>query len=106
MSIHSSLKTTSGALNAHRNVLTRTERIAKLALAEKFDMNASSPLGLVKVRSIKASTGKKSKKAEGEGDAAAGAGASATPAKGAAPAAGGKGAAPASGAKDAGAKKK
>ena len=30
MSLHSSLKTKSGALNQHRNLLTRTERIAKL----------------------------------------------------------------------------
>ena len=36
MSIHSSLKTKSGALNQHRNVLTRDERIAKLAAAERF----------------------------------------------------------------------
>ena len=32
MSIHSSLKTKSGALNQHRNVLTRAERIAKLTV--------------------------------------------------------------------------
>ena len=108
MSIHSSLKTTSGSLNSHRNVLTRTERIERLSLAEKFDLEKNSPLGIVKVRSIKASSGKKPKKAEGEAEggaapAAAGAkGATAAGAKAAAPAAAGK-AAPA---KDAGAKKK
>ena len=37
MSIHPSLKTKSGALNQHRNVLTRAERIAKLTLEAGFD---------------------------------------------------------------------
>jgi len=111
MSIHSSLKTTSGSLNSHRNVLTRTERIEKLSLAEKFDLARNSPLGIVKVRSIKATSGKKPKKAEGEAEAGAtpaAAGAKgAAGAKAAAPAAAGK-AAPgkAAPAKDAGAKKK
>ena len=36
MGIHSSLKTKSGALNQHRNVLTRDERVAKLTAAERF----------------------------------------------------------------------
>ena len=36
MSLHSSLKTKSGALNQHRNVLTRAERIAQLADKEAF----------------------------------------------------------------------
>lgn len=86
MSIHSSLKTTSGSLNQHRNVLTRTERLAKLTLEERFDAEKQSPLGLVKVRSIKAAVTKK-KKAEGEaegGDKAA-AGKAAPAAKAAAP---------------------
>ncbi len=64
MSIHPSLKTTSGALSQHRNVLTRAERITKLAEESRFDSSNSSALGLPKVRSIKASTGKKPKKAE------------------------------------------
>lgn len=114
MSIHPSLKTTSGALNSHRNVLSRTERIEKLTLAEKFDLEKNSPLGLVKVRSIKASTGKKPKKAEGEGaeaGAAPGGAPAAGGAKGAAPAGAAKGAAPggagkAAPAKDAGGAKK
>ena len=92
MSIHRSLKTTSGSLNSHRNVLTRAERITKLAAEERFDANTQSALSLVKVRSIKAVVAKK-KKAEGEaegadGKPAAGAGAAKPAAGGAKPAAG------------------
>lgn len=82
MSIHPSLKTASGALQQHRNVLTRPERIARLSSGDRFDPAASSALGLPKVRSIKASTGKKPKKAEEGGEAA--------PAKGGKAAKGGK----------------
>ncbi len=71
MSIHRSLKTKSGSLASHRNVLKRAERIEKLALETRFDGDKNSPLGLAKVRSIKAVVTKKPKKAEGEGDAAA-----------------------------------
>lgn len=73
MGIHSSLKTKSGALNQHRNVLTRDERVAKLTAAERFSSGKSSPLGLPKVASIKVAAGKKPKKeaaAAGEGAAA------------------------------------
>ena len=49
MSLHRSLKTTSGALNQHRNVLTRTERIARLTEQNRFIPGDESPLGLVKV---------------------------------------------------------
>jgi large subunit ribosomal protein L25 len=74
MSLHRSLKTKSGALNQHRNVLTRAERIAKLSEEDRFDASKQSALGLVKVRSIKVAAGKKPKKAEGEGaEGAAGA---------------------------------
>ncbi|MFM8698322.1 MAG: small basic protein [Phycisphaerales bacterium] len=66
MSLHRSLKTKSGALNQHRNVLTRAERIAKLSEEDRFDASKQSALGLVKVRSIKVAAGKKPKKAEGE----------------------------------------
>jgi small basic protein (TIGR04137 family) len=62
MSIHSSLKTKSGALNQHRNVFTRDERVAKLMEAERFAAGENSPLGLPKVRSIKVVAGKKPKK--------------------------------------------
>lgn len=70
MSLHRSLKTKSGALNQHRNVLTRAERIAKLTEEDRFDISKNNALGLVKVRSIKIAAGKKPKKAE-EADAAA-----------------------------------
>jgi len=86
MSIHPSLKTKSGALNQHRNVLTRAERIAKLTLEAGFDPEKKSALGIVKVRSIKAAPGKKaSKKIEAAGgDAKAAGGKAAAPAAGAA----------------------
>lgn len=61
MSLHSSLKTKSSALNQHRNVLTRAERITKLAEEGQFTPGESSPLGIVKVRSIKVVTAKKKK---------------------------------------------
>jgi small basic protein (TIGR04137 family) len=95
MTMHSSLKSKSGALNQHRNVLTRAERIAKLSSQEKFKPGQHSPLGLVKVGNIRA-VAKKKPKAEGEAAAtpAAGANAAAPAAQGTAPAA--KGAAPAS----------
>ncbi|MEY4225330.1 MAG: hypothetical protein RL190_87 [Actinomycetota bacterium] len=88
MSLHRSLKTKSGALNQHRNVLTRAERIAKLKEEERFDTSKGA-LGLVKVRSIKVAAGKKPKKAEAEGaegaKPAAGAAKAAPAAKAAAP---------------------
>ncbi len=100
MSIHPSLKSKSGALNQHRNVLTRTERIAKLTELALFDNAKNSALCLPKVRSIKAAVAKKPKK----DPAAAGADAAKADAKGGAkPAAGAK--APA-GAKAGGDKKK
>ena len=89
MSLHRSLKTKSGALNQHRNVLTRAERIAKLTAEERFSEEKNSALGIVKVRSIKAAAGKKPKKAEeaAEGGAAGAAKPAAGAAKAAAPAA-------------------
>jgi small basic protein (TIGR04137 family) len=71
MSIHSSLKTKSGALNQHRNVLTRNERVAKLTESERFAAGKNSPLGLPKVLSIKVTAGKKPKKEVAAGAAAA-----------------------------------
>lgn len=73
MSLHRSLKTKSGALNQHRNVLTRAERIAKLTEEERFSPEKNTALGLVKVRSIKVAAGKKPKKAEEAAAGAAGA---------------------------------
>lgn len=98
MSLHRSLKTKSGALNQHRNVLTRAERIAKLTEEDRFSADKNTALGIVKVRSIKASAGKKAKKAEegAEGAAAPAAGAKAA---GAAKSAAGAAAKPAAGAK-------
>ena len=81
MSIHPSLKTKSGALNQHRNVLTRSERIAKLTLETGYDAEKKGVLGLVKVRSIKAKAGKKATKKDA---AAAGDAKAAAPAAGAA----------------------
>lgn len=73
MSLHRSLKTKPSALNQHRNVLTRAERITRLKENGKFDSDKQSPLGLVKVANRMAATKKKkTEKAEGaEGEAAA-----------------------------------
>ena len=70
MSLHRSLKTKSGALNQHRNVLTRAERIAVLTENDKFDPKTDNPLNLVKVGNRKVTT-KKKKKEGGEEAAAA-----------------------------------
>ncbi len=90
MSMDPSLKSAS-ALVRHRNVLTRGERLLKLAEQGKWDEN-KSVFGLVKVGNRKLIVGGKGGKKE-EGDDAA-----APAAKGAAPAgkaAAGKAAAPA-----------
>lgn len=99
MSLHRSLKTKSGALNQHRNVLTRAERIAKLTEEDRFSADKNTALGIVKVRSIKASAGKKTKKAEEGAEGAAAPAAGAKPAAGAAKPAAGAAAKPAAGAK-------
>lgn len=65
MSLHSSLKTKSGALEAHRNVLSRPERIARLKEESRFTED-QHPLGLPKVRNIKVATGKKAAKDAGD----------------------------------------
>ncbi len=49
MSLHRSLKTQPGALNEHRNVLKRAERIERLAEQNRFDPEENSPLSLPKV---------------------------------------------------------
>ena len=49
MSLHRSLKTQPGALNEHRNVLTRAERIARLMDQGQFETDDDSPLNLPKV---------------------------------------------------------
>jgi small basic protein (TIGR04137 family) len=66
MSLHRSLKTKPGALNQHRNVLTRAERIVRLTAQSRFDPETSSPLGLGKVTNRAAATSKKKKAAKVE----------------------------------------
>ncbi len=66
MSLHRSLKTTSGALNQHRNVLTRTERIARLSEQDRFHAGEDSPLGLVKVTNRAVAKKKKAAKQQDE----------------------------------------
>jgi small basic protein (TIGR04137 family) len=90
MSLHRSLKTKPTALNQHRNVLTRAERITRLEEQERFKREGKSPLGLVKVANRLVVAGKKAKKEAGEGEAGAD---GAAPAAGAAAPAAGKGAA-------------
>ncbi len=60
MSLDKSLKT-KGALERHRNVLTRAERIAKLTEEGRWT-EESSPIGLPKVAHRKTSAGAKEKK--------------------------------------------
>jgi small basic protein (TIGR04137 family) len=66
MSLHRSLKTKPSALNQHRNVLTRTERIAKLVDRGRFSPDSTSPLGLPKVGNRQTAAGKKKKAKEEE----------------------------------------
>lgn len=66
MSLDRSLKS-GGALASHRNVLSRTERIAKLQAAGKFN-DDDDPLGLPKVGNRKVSAGGKVKKKKAEGE--------------------------------------
>lgn len=87
MSLDRSLKTASGGLARHRNVLTRDERVAKLVERGKFDLAAGTPLGLPKVGNRKMAAAKDTKKKDAAADGAA------TPGTTAAPAAGAKGAA-------------
>lgn len=89
MSLDRSLRSAS-SLSRHRNVLSRAERLAKLAETGKWDDN-KSPLGLVKVAHRKMAVGGKVKAepgAEGAAAAAGAAGAAAPAAAGAKPAAG------------------
>ena len=68
MSLHRSLKTKPAALNQHRNVLTRAERIARLAAQARFTNDQDSPIGLPKVANRQVVTKKKKKAKEGEGE--------------------------------------
>jgi small basic protein (TIGR04137 family) len=71
MSLDRSLKTKPAALNQHRNVLTRAERIARLADEGRFDWAGNSPFSLVKVANRKVAAAKKEKKEAEEGAEAA-----------------------------------
>ena len=64
MSLHRSLKTKPVALNQHRNVLTRAERIARLVEQDRFNPDETSPFGLAKV--INRAVAKKKKAAKQE----------------------------------------
>lgn len=66
MSLHRSLKTKPSALNQHRNVLSRAERVAKLMARDRFDPETDSPIGLVKVANRKVAKTKKKAKSETE----------------------------------------
>ncbi len=68
MSLHRSLKTQAGALNEHRNVLTRAERITRLTEQDRFKFDDDSPLNLPKVANRAVITKKKKAKEEGEGE--------------------------------------
>jgi len=65
MSIDQSLKI-AGSLVRHRNVLTRAERMQRLAKTGRIDPEKDSPLGLPKVVNRKVEAGKKKKAAEDE----------------------------------------
>ncbi len=58
MSIHRSFKS-ANRLEKHRNVLSRTERIAKLESTRKWDEEDSSVFRLPKIRNIKVRSKKK-----------------------------------------------
>ena len=73
MTIDKSLRIRRG-LTSNRSVLTRAERLEKLAAADRWK-EGDSPLGLPKVRVRKLAVKKKKKKKEeeeGEGDLASG----------------------------------
>ena len=96
MSLDRSLKS-ANALVRHRNVLSRTERLAKLAEDGKWDEH-KSVFGLPKVAHRKVEAAKPVKVETAEGAAAVPGAPGAAPAAGAAaPTAGAKGAAPAAG---------
>lgn len=88
MTIHSSLRGVN-TLTGERSVLTRKERITKLAKDGKFDEAKSGVWGLPKVRTrFKVAGAKKVKAAPAEGAAAETPAAAAPAAKAAAPAKG------------------
>jgi small basic protein (TIGR04137 family) len=70
MSLDRTLKS-HGALLGRRSVLTRAERIEKLVEEGEFDMEADSPLGLPKVRTVGLNIGGATSEEEAEATAAA-----------------------------------
>ena len=73
MSLHRSLKTKPGALNEHRNVLTRAERIEYLIEHNRFRPDEDSPIGLAKVANRNTAKKKKAAAKEAETDTDTGA---------------------------------
>jgi len=69
MSMDPTLKSRN-SLAGRRSVLSRTERIEQLVDEGKFDLEAGSPFGLPKVRTIVANIGGKGKAKDEDGDAA------------------------------------
>ncbi len=68
MSLHTSLKA-AGGLSRHRNVLTKSERLAKLLANGKIEKDELFVLGLPKTGNRKLVVGKKTaKKPEAEDD--------------------------------------
>ncbi len=70
MSLDRSLKTKPGALNEHRNVLTRAERIEHLIELDRFRPDEDSPIGLAKVANRNTAKKKKAAAKEAETEAA------------------------------------
>lgn len=68
MSLDSSLRSSAG-LARHRNVLTRSERVAKMQAEGNFDQESGDPLGLPKLANRKIVTGKATKKKKTEEEA-------------------------------------
>ena len=69
MSLDRSLKTKPGALNEHRNVLTRAERIEHLIQLNRFRPDEDSPIGLAKVANRNTAKKKKAAAKEAETEA-------------------------------------
>ncbi len=70
ISLDRSLKTKPGALNEHRNVLTRAERIEHLIQLDRFRPDEDSPIGLAKVANRNTAKKKKAAAKEAETEAA------------------------------------
>jgi small basic protein (TIGR04137 family) len=67
MSLHTSLKA-AGGLSRHRNVLTKSERLAKLLENGKMEADEKFVLGMPKTANRKLVVGKKTAKKPEEGE--------------------------------------